>query len=325
MNPNDPNNPINPAQEPQPAAPPLTPQQPEPVAQSQPEAVPPQPVTVSPPQPASPFAVDPAVSTPPQQTPVSPPQPVDQPTVTAPVNPFAQQVDSSSTPPQQSPAYPEQPPIFGGQMPAPQNISPKQPVNKKLIKLIAILIGALAVIGVGIWALMTFVIGGIPLETHEGESYTVSVPRDYEEEALGADAVSFAKPQAEGAEAADDRYRSMVTISRLQFSTFEAFMSRDEVIKMYGSDSLNEAAIKESLEEGSELRNFSENTDQYQGFDARRVSFDVLKDGEKMGSMAMIAVFTEDSIYNILVSANADDPALARSASKIINSLKINE
>jgi hypothetical protein len=260
------------------------------------------------------------------QQPVEP-QPVMQQPQPAPQFTAPQQPTAAESPMGVSPV--PQPQVFGAGPVMPQPAPARS--SGKIIALIASLVAGLAIIGVGVWALLTFALGGISLETYEGKDYSVLVPKDYEKKEIG-DSVTFTEPLKEGEESKSDSEstdRSVVMVGKTSLETITQYMSREDIIKTY-DESLTEDKLKENSsitgKDGNDKAvNFKKTDDKYQGFEARKVTFDVESDGKSAGRASMLVVFTDKAIYSIMVAAHDSDASLQRAMDKIVNSLKINE
>ena len=337
MNPNDPTNVPGPAPTPQPQPGqastsgqpvPPAPQAGAPTAQpvapeGQPGPGAPETPSVSPaPQP------DPAV---PAQQPVSPqasgdsvaPHWQDPVQPAAPVTPQQPPQPASGVPPVVPPAPGGQPQAFApGAASTPAPSGPKIP--KKLIMLGAAVIGGLVAIGLIVWALFAFVFNsGVALEEHTGDNFTVLVPETFEKGEERQGMTVFTAPEAEDAE--EGATRSTVQVGEMSLSAVTALMSKEDLIKSY-DESFTEDKINDAVNSDSdEVRNFKKSDDDYQGFEARRISFDGYKDDKKVGNVHMLMVFGEKSLYMVQVMSGEDTPKLEKSANKIIDSLKIDE
>lgn len=312
MNPQQPNEypqaPIGPTPPPQPNEYPAAPVTPQPAmdATAMPTAMPvePQPV-VTPVPPVAPEA--PVAPTAPVATPVVPqPQPAPSPASFTP---------TPQPPVGGGPVGPMPPQAFGtgpAAYPAPASSGP----NKKRIGLIVAIVGGLLVIGLGIWLVLTLVTGSIALEKYEGKGYSVLVPKDYtKDEASGT--VTFKEPDE------DEKTQSQVMVSSYPIKSTLEYTTRDKLIEMYDS-TLDEKNMTESgFSSDNKVENFKKEKIKYQGSDARLITFDVTEDGKKVGEGYMLIVFGEDTFYMVMVAAHSGDPALAKSAKKILDSLKI--
>jgi hypothetical protein len=287
-------------------------------------AAPVAPVEVAPQVPVAPAPVDAAqpVQEAPQAIPQQP-QPFQPVVPQQPVMEAQPQVTAAAPQPQSAQASIGQPQQAFGAGPV-SPVAPAKRSSNKLILLIAAIVGGLAIIGVGIWAILTFVAGGVALETYEGKDYTVLVPKGYEKEDNGDTSVAFSEPNAEDDENGEST-QSGVRLSSMSFESLTAYMSRDDIIKSY--DETFTADKIEDLAGGtdSSAKNFKKSDEKYQGFDARRISYDAEKDGRPTGSVHMLIVFTEKTMYTVTVAAHVSDASLDRASNKILNSLKINE
>lgn len=303
MNPQQPDNPQVPVGPTPPEQPTVTPGVPVPESQPLP-AVEPQPSVA--PETAAPVPVaEPQVA---PASPVDPVQPVaPQP---FPSSPAAQ--DEGAVPPQQPPVG--GPAVFGtGPAPAPAKN------NNKLITLIVAAVGGLVAIGLIVWVLFAFVFNSIALESYKGDNYSVLVPKEYEKEE-SASSVAFKEPDADS----DEQSQMMVTSIPIKDAL--TVMSKADMIKLY-DDAFSEDNLSESsgFSSSNTITNFTKDETEYQGFDARKISFDVEKDGKRSGSGHVLLVFADDAFYAVVVAAHTSDPALGKAAEKILNSLEIDE
>lgn len=263
------------------------------------------PQTPMPPAPEQPV-VDP-------ETPVvTPPQPVTLPDQPVPSEqPVASAPPSAMPVPMQPPA-PSGPAVFGsGPDPAP---TPMSPSRKKLIRIITAVIGGLVVLGIGAWLLLTFVLNTIALERYDSDTYSILVPAEYSKEGTGS-AVAFNKPGT------DIDTRSAVNIMRFPFDS--TAVNRDEMIKLY-DQSLDENSVAGSFSSGNEeVSGYKNEKTTHQGSEARKISFDITKDGQNARSASMLVVFGDNALYMITIAAHSTDTGLAKAANKILDSLEI--
>lgn len=335
MNPQDPNNyppaPAGPTP-PQPPVPPIPPVQP------------PQPPVA----PTAPVSSSPAPVT--EPTPVTPPAPVvapQEPTVTAtpevspavapaavvpPQSPFAQTVPAPPPVASQPPivaagaVVPPTPPMAGPVGTAPQAFGTgpaaeptgKPKLDKKQLTLIGLVVGGVALIGVGLWLVFGVLLATVPLEKYEGKTYSVLVPKEYTRDEAGT-TISFDEPDKNTDE------QSKVMVSSYEIKSMLDYMTRDKIIELY-DETLSEKNITGSnFSADNKIVNFKKETIKYQDHDARMLTFEVTENDKKQGQGQMLVVFTEDAIYTVAVLVHVSDPSLARSSDKIIHSLKINE
>ena len=281
----------------------------QPAPEPQPIAEPVPPVAVEP-QPVAPAAIEsqPPVGVQPSVEAVPPvaAQPVVPPTPVAP---------SGATPP------PSPPPVDGsvafGTGPT---ATPVPAGNKKLITIVAAVAGGIAVLGLIIWVLIAFVFNSIALESYKGEGYTILVPKDYkEDESLGS--VSFVEPDSD-----DEDEQSQVVVGSTPTENILAYMKKDDAIELY-DDMLDEDNFTDDLgfSDDSTVTNFKKEDVTHQGFDARKVTFDVEEDGKYIGSGYILLVFGDDAFYIVTVAAHSSDPGLNKAANKILDSLEIDE
>ncbi len=223
-------------------------------------------------------------------------------------------------PPQ--PGFPPQPQngVFGSGPAAPYTPGPAKGKGK-LFTLIGIIVAGLLVLGVGVWALMTFVFGSIALETYKGDGYSILVPKDYTKDESGS-SVTFK-------EKTDDKTsQSEVSIAASSIDGASGTMSKDDYIKLY-DQYMTEDAFKSSVNglvsssSKKEFRNFKKDDTKFKGNDAREISIDGYEDGKKVGSVKMLVVFTDKTIYTVMVGAHVNDSGLQRATDKILNSLQI--
>lgn len=105
-------------------------------------------------------------------------------------------------------------------------------------------------------------------------------------------------------------------------------MSKDDYIKLY-DQYMTEDAFKSSVNglvsssSKKEFRNFKKDDTKFKGNDAREISIDGYEDGKKVGSVKMLVVFTDKTIYIVMVGAHVNDSGLQRATDKILNSLQI--
>ncbi len=299
----------------------MNPQQPNEYPQAPIEPTPPQPYA---PQPPVVPTVQPEV---PQQPPVyETPQPVQQPVYQA--VPPAQPPVFSATPPEQQPVFGGQPPVATapGVVP-PQAFGtgpgypPQAPKSKnKLIALIGIIVGGLVLLGGGIWLAISLLGSSVALETYEGDGYSILAPKDYTKDEAST-SVTFEEPDE------DSDTQSKVSVASYSIESTLKYTTKDKLIEMYDK-TLSEENLSESgltSDSDNTIDNFKKETTTHQDFDARKISFDVKKDGKKVGEGHMLIVFGDDSIYMVSVAAHAGDPGLQKAASKILDSLKIDK
>ncbi|GEM_PF-2569926 len=336
MNPTDPNNMNGPGAPQVPPQPPVTPPQP-PVVPQQPPVID-NPITTDPQQipaaqgpmmdastqvsqPVAPLpdpSVQPPVAAAPQFQPQ--PQPAEMPVPPQPFNGVQQPAQTPVQPPV-VPGMGAQQPVFGT---GPQMAAPAAAFPKKLILMIAAIIGALLIVGGGIWALMTFVFGSIKLETYQGEGYSILVPSDFKKEESSAGAVTFESDRKEGK--GGDVY-SVMTVGT---TDVPAGVSVDSAVKMY-DEMFTEEAFTQSVEssgsgDSSEIRDFKVDKTDYDGHTARTYTAVAYQDDTKVGDFSMVIVFGEKKMYMVMVGAHAQtEPGFRKAAGKILNSLKIEE
>ena len=280
----------------------------QPAPEFQPIAEPVPPVAVEP-QPVAPAAIEsqPPVGAQPSVGPVPPV--AAQPVVPTPVAP------GGATPP--SPPPPADGSVAFGTGPA---SAPVPAGNKKLIAIVAAVAGGIAVLGLIVWVLIAFVFNSIALESYKGDGYTILVPKDYEEdEDLGS--VSFVEPDAD-----DEDEQSQVVIGSTPTENILAYMKKDDAIEVY-DDMLDEDNFTDNLgfSDDSTVTNFKKEDVTHQGFEARKVTFDVEEDDKYIGSGYILLVFGDDAFYIVKVAAHLSDPGLNKAANKILDSLEIDE
>ena len=280
----------------------------QPTPEPQPIVEPVPPVAIEP-QPVAPVAIEPQppVGAQPSVGPVPPA--TAQPVVPTPVAP------SGATPP--SPLPPADGSMAFGTGPT---SAPVPASNKKLIAIVAAIAGGIAVLGLIVWVLIAFVFNSIALEPYKGEGYTILVPKDYEEdEDLGS--VSFVEPDSD-----DEDEQSQVVIGSTPTENILAYMKKDDAIEFY-DDMLDEDNFTDNLgfSDDSTVTNFKKEDVTHQGFEARKVTFDVEEDGKYIGSGYILLVFGDDAFYIVTVAAHSSDAGLNKAANKILNSLEIDE
>ena len=307
--------PQQPQQPEQPIAPPQPPVQDSNVGYTQPQpAQQPQ----FQPQPTPPVAPNPA-----------PVQPVQQPYQAQPYEPQpspGQFGPASAVPPQ--PGFPPQPQpqngVFGSGSAASYTPGPSKGKGK-LLTLIGVIVAGLIVLGVGVWALMTFVFASIPLETYKGDGYSILVPKDYKKEETST-GVTFESERQKGSNG-KDVYSAMY----LGSNDIPSSTTKDQTVQMY--DKLfDEDTFKQSLnstsssDSGSEVKNFKVDKSNYQGFTARKYTADSYVDNKKVGEFKMLVVFTDKKLYVVSIGAHTQvEPGFRASVDKILNSFKIEE
>lgn len=324
MNPQDPNNyPSAPAgpTPPQPPVPPIPPVQPPQPPVAAPAPASPSPVPITEPTPVAPLAPEVAPQEPPvTATPEVPPA-VDPATAVPP--PVASQPPIAAT----GAVVPPTPPVAGGPIgTAPQAfgtgpaVEPvkKSKLDKKQLTLIGLVVGGVALIGVGLWLVFGVLLATVPLEKYEGKTYSVLVPKEYTRDEAGT-TISFDEPDKNTDE------QSKVMVSSYEIKSMLDYMTRDKIIELY-DETLSEKNITGSnFSADNKIVNFKKETIKYQDHDARMLTFEVTENDKKQGQGQMLVVFTEDAIYTVAVLVHVSDPSLARSSDKIIHSLKINE
>ncbi|OYX53791.1 hypothetical protein B7Y92_01730 [Candidatus Saccharibacteria bacterium 32-50-13] len=180
-------------------------------------------------------------------------------------------------------------------------------------------VGGLVAIGLIVWVLFAFVFNSIALESYKGDNYSVLVPKEYEKEE-SASSVAFKEPDADS----DEQSQMMVTSIPIKDAL--TVMSRADMVKLY-DDAFSEDNLTDSsgFSSSNAIANFTKDETEYQGFDARKITFDVEKDGKRSGSGHILVVFGDEAFYAVVVAAHTSDPALERAAGKILNSLEIDE
>ena len=310
----------------------MDPQQPQ---QPQQPVAPPQPPTQNPsvgytqPQPVQPSVPQPEYQSQPTPAeapnPVAPPQPFQQPYQAQPYPPQptpGQFGPASPVPPQ--PAFPSQPPtgVFGSGPAAPYTPEPAKGKGK-LFALIGIIVAGLIVLGVGVWALMTFVFASISLETYKGDGYSILVPKDYKKEEVGS-AITYTSEKKKGSNGEDDVYSAMYITS----GDYPTGTAKDQYVELYDKY-FDEDAFKQSLstsKSDNEIKNFKSDKTTYQGFTARKYTADAYQNDTKVGTVRTLIVFGDKKLYSVALLAHAQVEAGFRaSADKILNSLKIDE
>ena len=294
MNPNNPNDP----------AAPNTPQFPQ---EGQPNVAEPAP------QPAvepAPVAAPVADVVPPAPQPVQPQQPAQP-------QPFGAAPQPGATPDVNQP--PVQPQAFGAG-PTPL---PPQKSNNKLIILIASIVGGLLLIGGGVWAILTFMVGGIKLETYQGEGYSVLVPSEYTKKESG-DTISYESERKKGKN--DKDVYSTMSVSS---TDMPAGTTKDQVVEMYDklfSEETFTQSVSSASPDGAGVKDFKSEEITHQGHTARKYTATAEQDGQEVGKFTMIVVFGEKKLYMLVVAAHSDiEPGFRKSVDKIINSFKIDE
>lgn len=314
-------------QQPQQPQQPIAPPQP-PVQGPDPNYVQPQPQPASVPQPeyqpqaAEPYTPQIAAPAPAPEAPVVP---VTQPLYQSQPQPAPVQPAGPAAPVPTQPGFPSQPQngVFGSGPAAPYGPQPAKGKGK-LFALIGIIVAGLIVIGVGVWALMTFVFASIPLETYKGDGYSILVPKDYQKDET-SNSVTFESKKQKGSNG-QDVYSALYVAS----TDIPSSSTKDETVAMY--DKLfNENTFKQSLSStgsssSSEVKNFKVDKSDYQGFTARKYTADSYVDGKNTGQLKMLIVFTDKKIYVVSVGAHSQvEPGFRAAADKILNSLKIDE
>lgn len=312
MNPQQPDNPqppLAPTPPEQPAGEPVAPALQEvPAVESQPPVVESQPEV-------APVAA-PEVAAP---APVVESQPTPTPAPETPVQPVAAPQSFPSTPTDQAGGVPPQDPVGGGPTIFGAGPAPAPTKDNKLVILIAAIAGGAVVLGLIVWVLIAFVFNSIALETYKGDGYSVLVPKDYEKDE-SATSVTFKEPDA------DDDDQSQVSILSVPIKDALTVMDKDDLVKLYddmfSQDNLTEAA---GFSDESIVKNFNKETMKYQGHDARKITFDVERDGKRTGTGYVLLVFGDEAFYGIAIAAHASDPGVNKAANKILNSLEIDE
>ncbi len=205
-------------------------------------------------------------------------------------------------------------------------VAPSKPKKsrKKFITLLMVTIAALALLGIGAWALMTFVFHGLKLETYNGDGYSVLKPVDYEQDETST-TISWTSPKQ------DIDGRSVY--SRLQVATMDMTAGRKpaDLVATY-DDFFTEDAFKAYIDASTafggetELKNYVVNKDDYRGLAARAYTAEVYQKDVRIGNVYMRYVFDDNKMYMVLVADHTHDKeGFAGSAKKIFNSLTVNE
>lgn len=299
MNPNNPNDP----------AAPNAPQFPQ--EGQQPTADPSmQPVAAPAPNPVEAPMVDVAQPAPQPAQPQQPMQPAQ------PMQPQA----FGAAPDMNQPQPPMQPQGFGM---GPAVAVPPQKSNNKLIILIVSIVAGLLLIGGGVWAILTFMVGGIKLETYKGDGYSVLVPSEYTKKESGG-TISYESEKKKGKN--DKDVYSTMSVSSTDMPTT---MSKDQIVEMYdklfSEDSFTQS-VSAASPDGAGIKDFKSEKITHQGHTARKYTATAQQDGQKVGEFTMLVVFGDKKLYVLVLAAHSDiEPGFRKSVDKIINSFKVDE
>lgn len=195
---------------------------------------------------------------------------------------------------------------------------PSSESKNKKPGLVMAIFGGVVLLGLIAWALVFFVFGSISLETYNKDNYSILAPQGYEKDESSL-SVTFRKPNADSGE------QSQVAVTTAPIEEALEQMERSQIIEIYDDAFDEEVLANSSLSSNNEIVDFKRDNLEHQGFEARKMTFNLEENGTKVGSGSVLLVFGDKSVFVVMVAAHADDPGLARSAEKILNSLEIKE
>lgn len=207
------------------------------------------------------------------------------------------------------------PPQAGPSFAAPQHgVMPNTPAGqpkKAPIALIAIIAGAIVLIGGGVFAYFMF-FKGIALEQYNADQYSMQIPAGYTKEDQG-DGVVFTEPGAKATASSVFAYYAEFpgNPTQAQIETAKtAFKSQlESKIGTYTSSTHEISDVK--IEDTT-----------FKGSDAIKVSAKAKSDSSE-GVVKMIAVIDTEKIYIVGVAADGGDGGLIAKADEIINSFTV--
>jgi hypothetical protein len=273
-----------------PAVPPTAVLSPEPIVVPPQTQIPDQPMVVAQPEPQPPVVELPVASTSPFGNPIGP--------------------ISSAGPTAASIPQPGMPMAIP--MPKPQ---PPKKSKKKLFIILGAVIAGLAVLGVGAWFLIMYIIDHtIALKTYDGATYSILVPTDYTVDTSDPTNLIFKNPKSK-----DLKTPSEEGVAIQDFPSGQ----RNKVIaaadKEYTKETI--AAIAPSI--NYTIDNISVTKIKQSGQEARRIHADFKSGGKKAETIDLEIVFGTNKTYFINVDAYITDQAFSNSAGKIIDSFTL--
>ncbi len=209
------------------------------------------------------------------------------------------------------PPTPSPEPTFA---PSQHGVMPNTPTHqskKPPVMLIGAIIGAVVLIGVGVFAYFMFFMG-ISLEAYSGEKYAMQVPVGYTKEE-DADAVTFTEPgdkaTASSVFAYYAEFPSTPTNAQLDAAKSTFKKQLETQIDSYTSSTHTVSDVK--VEDTT-----------FKGQEAFKVSAKA-KSGASEGVVKLIAVIDSEKIFIVGVAADGSDAGLIAKSDEIINSFTI--
>ncbi len=247
-----------------------------------------------------------------QDTPQPTPNPTPDPT---PQDTPPPQAPASNDPPAFNPAPTQPAPSHEPAFTPPQHgVMPNTPMHqpkKSPVMLIGAIIGAVVLIGAGVFAYFTF-FTGVSLEAYSSDKYTVQVPVGYTKEEE-EDAVTFTEPGNKATASSVFAYYAEfpTTPSKAQLdaakSTFKKQLETQIGSYTSGTHTISDVKVEDTT---------------YKGQEAFKVSGKA-KSGASEGVIKLIAVIDSEKIFIVGVAADGSDTGLISKSDEIINSFTV--
>ena len=292
--------------------------------------------------------VTPEPTTPPESIPMSPlVQPITAPPVYDPPQPQPQPQTQPQPQPQpqpyQMPQAPMQQPIQPIQpMPISSpvvNNSPsfKQPIDKKKITIIGVIVALAILVIVGIMVIPNMITAAsLPLEKFSNDDISIMVPKSYDKpEDEDSDYLTFSEPneiKIEDIEYDEDYEKnyekyldSIESISSISVYHREYDGDDKEDIIEDFDDEVDKSSIKDSYatDDEQKIDNFKVDKSKKLGSDARTVTADILENKKLVRRIKIMVIFAEDDEYMVTISAHKSDAGLIANIDNILGSFKI--